>query len=126
VVKKGSKAITPAAQSLFSDYVFESLASRCFGYFGSFIPVRSRLMTLSPAHALLIDKGLSMANDLHRFLSETQTNNPALKWNHKFLFLALLGYASSMARFSELDKQDFMALAEGFYDNVEIEPKKAS
>jgi hypothetical protein len=71
--------------------------------------------------AVLIKKGVEMSNDLHEYLSTT--DNVTRKWNHKFLFLALLSYASSMARFSDLDKADFMALAEGFYDNIEMKPR---
>jgi hypothetical protein len=83
---------------------------------------------LTAAHALLIDKGLTMANQLHAYLSLRSdgeaTPNPTLKWNHKFVFLALLGYAASMAKFSQLDKDDYMALAEGFFDNVDITPRE--
>jgi hypothetical protein len=114
---------------------WESFAMRCFGTTTtSKLITRFRPMTqpLNAAQALLIDRGLDLANQLHLFLVEslqgrtkegTYLNNPCEKWTHKFLFLALLGYAASMAKFSELDRGDFIALAEGFYDNVEVNPK---
>jgi len=76
------------------------------------------------AISVLIHKGSELANQLHEYLCDKVQVNPAPKWNNKFLFLALLGYAASMAKFSDLDKADYMALAEGFYDNIDIKTDK--
>lgn len=118
------------------DAVWRSFALRCFGLITPVhynrIPTRMQMVdhNLTAAHALLIDKGLDLANQLHVYLSYREDGkvipNPTLKWNHKFVFLALLGYAASMAKFSQLDKDDYMALAEGFYDNVDIAPRDAA
>lgn len=87
-------------------------------------------MDISAPQAVLIDKGIKLSNQLHSYLSENSqarnsktgnyTDNPTHGWNHKFLFLALLGYAASMAKFSDLDRDDFQQLAMGFYDYVLI------
>lgn len=86
------------------------------------------MLEISAPQAVLIDKGIELSNQLHTYLSENSqgrssktgdyTENPTQCWNHKFLFLALLGYAASMAKFSELDREDFQQLAMGFYDYV--------
>lgn len=76
-------------------------------------------MTLpAVSHQLLLQKGVELSNELHQFLCDTP--NPTKNWNNKLLFLALLSYAVSLGKFSDLDRDDFMQLCEGFYDNLQV------
>lgn len=79
-------------------------------------------MTLpAVSHQLLLSKGVELSNELHQFLCDTP--NPTKNWNNKLLFLALLSYAVSLGKFSDLDRDDFMQLCEGFYDNILVNPR---
>lgn len=71
------------------------------------------------SHELLVATGVGLSNELHRFLTETP--NPTKQWGNQLLVLALLAYAVSMAKFSDLDKPDFLQLCGSFYDNLTID-----
>jgi len=78
----------------------------------------------SISHQLLVAKGVELSNELHRFVTDggcsACTTNPVKGWNNKLFVLALLAYAVSMGKFSDLDRDDFIKLCEGFYDNIEV------
>jgi hypothetical protein len=131
VVRKAYPLHITAAEKLKAHADFEL---RCFGYSTKSknwhaqdcrrLLVRNMATPIPVAISVLITKGVELSNQLHDHLCTT--DNLTRKWNHKFMFLALMGYAASMAKFSELDKADYMALAEGFYDNIDMIPKDGS
>lgn len=67
---------------------------------------------------LLIQEGWKRSNELHRFIVDNPVN-PMATWPNKVMFLALLCYATSLAKFTSMDRDDFLTLAAAFYDNVQ-------
>jgi len=69
---------------------------------------------------LLIEEGWRRSNDLHRFIS-TNPISPVTTWPNRVMFLALLCYATQLAKFTDLNREDFNALCLNFYDNIHPE-----
>lgn len=68
---------------------------------------------------MLVEEGWRRSRDLHRFIGDNPVS-PAATWPPKILFLALLCYCTQMAKFTDIDRQDFLDLCGGFFDNVQV------
>jgi hypothetical protein len=81
--------------------------------------------TVDPNVNILIYEAWRRSEELHKFIV-TNPVSPMSKWPNKFMFLATLCYASSLAKLVDMERDSFIKLATTFFDNVHVVVKDAS
>lgn len=82
------------------------------GYPGGMVPSMGAI-------ELLVEEGWRRSRDLHRFVTDNPAS-PAMNWSPKILFLAFLSASAQTAKFTGMDRKDFLDLCSGFFDNIQV------